>query len=605
MYSRPSQSTTITRLGGGLNTNYKENTFDISDQVTLIHGRHLLHFGGEVIIFRADSTAWGNIYGARPRLHRRLHRRQQHRIARLQTGSSYADFLLGYAQNWDATVSPEYGGRLKNPGVFIQDDFKVSPKLTLNLGLRWEGNTGWSEVNNNVRSFDPNVINPATNQPGAMWYGVTAANGRTSLQKPVWNNWLPRLGFAYLLGTKTTIRAGFGVYTFPWNVDSYGGGLGQAFTNTGNETDSTGNVAPVVLLSSDGNTNYQGAKGAAINTLYGRRPPTPEAYNGLAVSFYQYTLPSPFLRSWNLTIQRQLRENLVLDLGYIGSNQSHLPFSTDLNQVPENRLGPNDAAFRPFPFQSVTGNSSDGIANYHGFQTGLTRRYANGLMFNVNYTWSHMMSNQDSSGWGTQQGDTPYQRAYDPMANYGPSNFDIRHMFKANASYDLPFGRGRRFVNTNKPLDAAIGGWTLFGGFVAQGGSPFTPRMLVNNSYSLSSNALWYPNVVGDPTAVAGGQNIDSWFNVNAFAAPTPGTFGNMGRNVVYGPRLTSINMSLHKMFKFTERYSLDFSANATNIINHPSFALPDKSIGPGHIGRISATSVGSRQMELVAKFRF
>jgi hypothetical protein len=592
-------------LGGGLNTNYKENTFDISDQVTLIRGRHLLHFGGAIVIFRADSTAWGNVYGANLGFTGVYTAGGNTGSLASTTGSSYADFLLGYAQNWSATVSPEYGGRLKNPGVFVQDDFKVSPKLTLNLGLRWEGNTGWSEVNGNVRSFDPNVINPATGKPGAMWFGKTEANGRTSLQKPVWKNWMPRVGFAYLLGTKTTVRGGFGLYTFPWNVDAFGGGLGQASSSTGNLTDSTNNVAPVVLLSSDGNTNYQGSKGASINSLYGQRPLKPEAYNGLAVGFYQYRIPSPLLRSWNLTIQRQLTDDLVFDVGYIGSNQSHLAFTTDLNQVPEDKLGPNDAIFRPYPFQSVTGNQSSGIVNYHAFQTGLTRRFSRGLLFNFNYTWSRMMSNQDSSGWGSQQGDTPYQRAYDPMANYGPSNFDVRHMFKGHVSYDLPWGRGRRFANANSIADTAIGGWTLFGDFVVQGGSPFTPRMLVNNSYSQSSNALWYPNVVGDPTAVPGGQNIDSWFNVNAFAAPTPGTFGNMGRNVVYGPGLTSINMSLHKIFKFTERFNLDFSANATNIVNHPSFAQPDKSIGAGRIGRISATSVGARQMELVAKFRF
>src|ERR1051326_780825 len=127
--------------------------------------------------------------------------------------------------------------------------------------------------------------------------------------------------------------------------------------------------------------------------------------------------------------------------------------------------------------------------------------------------------------------------------------------------------------------------------------------MQVNNSFALSG--LWYPNVLGDPTSVAGGQNINSWFNVGSFAAPTPGTFGNMGRNIVYGPRLTSINLSLHKTYKFTERLNLDFSANAANVVNHPSFAQPDKSIGPGHIGRITATSVCARQMELVAKFRF
>jgi hypothetical protein len=223
----------------------------------------------------------------------------------------------------------------------------------------------------------------------------------------------------------------------------------------------------------------------------------------------------------------------------------------------------------------------------------------------VNYTWSHMLSNQDSSGWGSLQGATPYQRAYAPMANYGPSNFDVRHMFKAYAAYDLPFGRGRQFANTSKALDAAIGGWKLFGDFVAQSGSPFTPSMATNNSYALSSNALWYPNVVGDPTAAAGGQTIDSWFSVNAFAAPTPGTFGNMGRNIVYGPKLSAVNMSLIKTFTFTERIKLDFSASATNVLNHPSFALPDKLIGPGHRGQITGVSVGARQMELVAKIRF
>jgi hypothetical protein len=361
----------------------------------------------------------------------------------------------------------------------------------------------------------------------------------------------------------------------------------------------------VVILSSDGNTNYQGSKGAAINTLYRRAPTTPEAYNGQAVGFNQYTSPAPLLRSWNLTIQRQLSSSMMAEFGYVGSNQSHLPFTRDLNQVPESLLGPNDAAFRPYKFQSLNGYTTEGVANYNAFQAGLTRRMFAGIMFNVNYTWSHMLSNQDSSGWGSLQGATPYQRSYDPMANYGNSNFDIRHMLKAHGSYDLPFGRGKKFANNSKPLDYAIGGWTLFADFITQGGSPFTPSMQVNNSYALSSNNLWFPNLVGDPKAVSGRQSIDSWFNVNAFAAPTPGTFGNMGRNIVFGPRLSAINASLHKIFKFTERLNLDFSANATNLINHPSFALPDKLIGPGHVGRISGTSVGARQMELVAKFRF
>ena len=587
--------------------NYKENNFDISDQVTLIHGRHILHFGGEMLIFRADSTAWGSINSANLGFTGVYTAGSNVGSLASTSGVAYADFLLGFAKSWSASVSPEYGGRLKNPGLFVQDDFKVNPKLTLNLGLRWEGNTGWSDVNGNERSFDPNIINPATNTPGAMWYAITHANGRTTLQKPVWNNWLPRFGFAYLLGTKTTIRGGFGMYTFPWNVDTYASaGLGNAFTASGNETDSTNNAQPVVLLSSDGNTNYQGAKGAAINSLFRRAPTTPEAYNGQAVGFNQYTSPVPLLKSWNVTVQRQITGNMIVDVGYIGSHGSHLAFVTDLNQVPANKLGPNDAASRPYPqFQGLNGYTTQGISNYHALQAEITRRMSNGFTFNFNYTWSHMLDNQDSSGWGSLQGATPYQIAYAPMANYGPSNFDIRHMFKGSVGYQLPFGRGRIFANNSRILDETIGGWQLFGEFVSQTGSPFTPYMATNNSYSLSTNNLWFPNVVGNPTAVAGGQNINSWFNVNAFAAPAPGTFGNMGRNIVYGPSLNAVNMSLHKVFAITERVKLDFSANATNVLNHPSFALPDKLIGPGHFGQITGTSVGARQMELIAKVRF
>ena len=494
-------------LGGGLKTKYKEKRFDISDQLTLIRGRHLLHFGGEAVIFRADSTAWGNIYGANVGFSGVYTAGSNTGSLASTTGSSYADFLLGYVQNWSAVVSPEYGGRLKNSGVFVQDDFKVTPKLTLNLGLRWEGNTGWSEVYGNARSFDPNVINPATNAPASMWYAITHANGRNRLQKGVWNNWLPRFGFAYLLGTKTMIRGGFGMYTFPWNVDTT-----AAVWAMLSPAAATRRIPPATCsrwsssrLTETPITRERRARPSMRS--YGRyhHAGSLQRAGGRLQSVHLAVTAPQILE---LHHSAAMNGSTVLDVGYVGSNQSHLPFTTDLNQVPENKLGPNDAAFRPYPFQTISGNTTDGISNYHAFQTGITRRFTRGLMFNFNYTWSHMLTNQDSSGGGSLQGATPYQRAYDPMANYGPSNFDIRHMFKGHMSYDLPFGRGRRFADTNKALDLAIGGWTLFGDFVAQGGSPFTPSMLVNNSYSLSSNALWYPNVVGDPTAVAARASI-------------------------------------------------------------------------------------------------
>jgi hypothetical protein len=437
-----------------------------------------------------------------------------------------------------------------------------------------------------------------------MWYGITAANGRTALQKSQYNNWLPRIGVAYLVGSRTTVRGGFGLYTFPWNVDTYGSnGLGNAFTSSGNLADNTNNVYPVVILSSDGNTNYQGPGGASINSKFLRAATTPDAYNGQAVGFQQYDSPVPRLYSWNFTVQRQVTETLIVEVGYVGSHQENLPFLTDLNQVPQDKLGPNDAQYRPYPFQTISGSAIQGRSNYHSLQASVSQRMRGGLSFNFNYTWSHMLSNQDSSGRGTMMGTQTYQSAYYPEVNYGASNFDVRQAFKGNVIYDLPLGRGRKYANQNAVADKLIGGWTLSGTLVEQTGSPFTPVMATNNSYSQSSNASWYPNIVGNP--VFDNPTINGWFNVNAFAAPSPGTFGNMGRNIVYGPGQFNLGTTLRKSFAIREGLRFDLSGNATNVLNHPSFAQPDRLIGPGHVARITGVRVGSRQVEIVLKLIF
>lgn len=597
--------TNIYGLAGGnpSHANYQQNQYDISEAMTLIRGRHSLRFGANLLKMIADSTAWGNINGATLGFTGVYTAGSNSGSLASTTGVPYADFLLGYAQNWSAAVSPQYAGRLWSTAAFIQDDFKVSPKLTLNLGMRWMGTTGFSDRDGNVRSFDPTIPNPATGRPGAMWYGTTAANGRTALQKSQWNNWMPRVGFAYLPNQKTTVRGGFGLYTFPWNVDTYGGGLGNAFTSSGNLTDSTNNVQPVVILSSDGNTNYQGSRGASINSRFQRAPTAPESYNGQSVGFQQFNSPVPLLYSWNFTIQRQFASSMMAEISYVGSQQKNLPFTTDLNQVPEDKLGPTSAQFRPYPFQSITGTIPEGTSNYNSLQMSVTQRFQSGLTFNFNYTWAHMLSNQESSAQGQQAGTIVYQRAYNPDANYGNSNFDVRHAFKGYTVYELPFGRGRAHLNQNKLADAVIGGWRLSGSVVAQSGSPFAPIMAVNNSFSLSTNNSWYPNVVGNP--VLDNPTIDRWFNVGAFAAPTPGTFGNMGRNIVNGPGLFTVNMSLAKTFTIKEGFFFDLTGNATNALNHPAFGLPDRLIGPGRVGNITSTRVPSRQIEIVFKLRF
>jgi hypothetical protein len=597
----------IYTLGSGVHANYKENVFDLSDVVTMIRGRHVLHFGGDLIAFRADSTAWGNIVSAALGYTGVYTTGSNSGPLASSTGSPYADFLLGYTQNWAASYSPEYGGRLKDPAVFVQDDWKFTPKLTVNLGLRWDGRTGWSDSTKNERSFDPSITNPATNAPGAMWYAKTHTNGRTQLQANQWNYWFPRIGFAYQLGTKMTVRSGFGLYTFPWNVDNYAACcLGNASSNSGNETDSTGSVAPVVLLSSDGNTNYQGAKGASVNSRYVLAPTAPESYNGQAVSYMKFDQPLPVLSSWNLVVQRQLTGDMMVEVAYVGSHAHNLLFNTDLNQVPASKLGPTDAGSRPYPeYQAISGFTTQGLSDYHSFQAQVERRLSKGLMFNFNYTWSHMTDNQDSSGWGSKEGTTVWQNAYVPSANHGAANFDVRQMFKAYGIYDLPFGHGRKFLNNNKGLDEAIGGWTLSATWLGQGGNPFTPYMLVNNSYASTgaSGFQWYPNQVGNPKA--SGRGINGWFNANAFQSPSAGTLGNMHRNSVYGPGVHVMNASIRKTFPIWERVAFDFSANATNFLNHPSFGQPDPIIGPNHTATIRSVTQGGRNIELIGKLRF
>lgn len=601
-------------LSPSTNGYYTSNVLTPSDAVTLVLGRHDIHFGGEDLIYRSDSTQ-GNLtaYGAvNPAALAftgvyTAGSNQSGNPLTTTTGSPYADFLLGYVNSWSALVSPEFGAREKTPQLFAQDDWKFNQNLTLNLGVRWAGTTGWSDIKGNVDSFDPTVTNPATNKPGAMWYATTHANGRTHLQKAIWDEFMPRLGFAYALGAKTTIRGGWGIYTFPWSYDDYGLGLGYAFASSGSEADNTGGVQPVAFLKGTGNENPQGSAGASINSRYVTAPTGPDSYNGQGVSYQQYDNPFVQLQQWNLTVQRELASNLMGQLSYIGSHGGNELYLTDINQVPQSKLGPNDAASRPYPeFQTISGNTPNAISNYHSLQAVITQRMTEGLQFSFNYVWSKFLDDQDTAGWNLVQGNEPFQNAYVPSSNYGPSNFDVRHAFKGEVVYQLPFGKGRHFLNNSAALDEAIGGWEISETNVIQTGSPFTATMATNLSDSLSSNASQYPNLVGNPKASGSSGKLTEWFNVAAFASPGAAAFGNARRNSLYGPGLKAFNLALHKVFPiYKERTTLDLSINAQNFPNHPSFGLPDSSIGPGHTAQIFSTTVGGRSIQWVAKLRF
>jgi hypothetical protein len=604
------------QLTSAINAVYKEHVYDPSDVVTLIRGKHIFHFGGEFLFFRDNSTAWGNTNGG-TMSHTGAFTQETPGLS--STGLSYADFLLGQTQSWSAGVTPEFGGRIRLPQLFVQDDFKLTPNLTLNLGVRYQIQSGWGEVKGNMKAFDPTVQNPTSGTMGAMWYGSTHANGRTTLQAPVYNTFLPRVGFSWSPKPNTVIRGGFGLYAYNWSLDTYGGGMGGAFGSSGSVSDQTSGVTPVLILSSSG-----------ASLPYIAASTNPSAFNNTGVTANMYHTPVGGSYQWNVQGQRQINNNLVASLAYVASHGHDLPFPVDVNQIHEGNLGPNDVAlgFRPYPqYQGVSESTNNGLSNYNSLQATIDKRMSSGLDFDFNYTWSHFLDNMDSSGWGSRAGTQPYQNAYNPAANYSNSNFDVRNAFKGSAIYQLPFGKGRAFLNNNRFLDEIVGGWQGTGTIVLLGGQPFTVTMKTNNSYAQAGS--WYPNLVGNPHLTSRGpfHGTNQWFNEAAFAQPANGTFGTFKRNTLYGPGLDRVNFSLGKTFAIWENVGLQIRADANNLFNHPSFGLPGpgtplqlsvcadttsagcvgSSIGAVATGTstIRSTTVGGRTMQLGARLTF
>src|SRR5581483_3889026 len=366
---------------------------------------------------------------------------------------------------------------------------------------------------------------------------------------------LPRVGFSWAPRNNWVVRGGFGIYSYNWSIDTYDGGAEGFGTNSTGSLSETDQVHPVFLLS-DPNPplNYVTASH------------DPGAYNGQSVNYYPYHTPVAKNYQWSFSIQRQLPGSMVAEIAYVGSHGTNLSFPVDINQVPADKLAEsvatgNGQSLRPYPqFQTINGNTFNAISNYDSLQLSLTNRFTHGFQFNLNYTWSKMLDEQDSSGWGSRDGGQVYQDAYNPRLNYALSNFDIPQMFKGDVVYQLPFGKVRAFLNNNAFVDAVIGGWQASTIFVLESGKPFTPTVgTADNSGALAGT--WYPNLIGNPHV--SNQNINEWFNPctllpdgttypvgcsnPAWAIPPSGTFGTAGRNILRGPGLVGVDFSMGK----------------------------------------------------------
>ncbi|MGA3129540.1 MAG: carboxypeptidase regulatory-like domain-containing protein [Terracidiphilus sp.] len=629
-------------LGPATNAIYKEMTFDPSDVVTMIRGNHVLHFGGELAFYRDDSTAWGNLHSGEFTYSGQY--TQQWALSNANcptgtpaadtcaapntaTGSSYADFLLGYAQKWDAQNTPEFGARLKKPQMFVQDDWKARRNLTVNLGLRYEISHGYSEVKGNEASFDPTVTN-TDGTLGAMWYGETHANGRTAMEANVFSTFMPRLGFSWQAIPKTTVRGGYGLYSYNFSLDNYASGMGSSVSSFGSYTDVSNGIYPVTKFNGTG-TIFPLGGGPAGPLPYTAASTSPGRFNGSSTPAYsEFHTPVPKAEQWNFGVERELSTDYVVTLFYVGSHGFNLTMPTDLNAVPESKLSSNDAAARPYSnFTNITGNLYNAVSNYHSLQVAVTKRMSHGFSTSFNYTWSHMLDDMDSSGWGSHAGFQGWQHATSltqnlTSLNYGPSNFDQRQALKGYVVYQLPFGKGKAFMNNNAITDAVLGGWQFAGTMLELAGNPFQPTVPNGGQllYNLAGNSTQYPNrVSGVSLTPQGGKSWQHWFNEGAFSQAAVGAFGDAQRNPVVGPGINNFTLSGGKELSIWEQVKFSLRCDATNVFNHPSFSAVPGGSGNGNFGltggsagapftgtsQLSNTSVGGRAVELSGRISF
>jgi len=307
-------------------------------------------------------------------------------------------------------------------------------------------------------------------------------------------------------------------------------------------------------------------------------------------------------------------------LGYVGNTGINMIFPHDINQVPVSELSANDTAFMPYQlYQGIAGNTNNASSNYNALQAILTKRMSYGLSLSVNYGWSHFLNDMDGSGWANRDGNLAVQNGYVPRQNYGASNFDVRQAFRGYAIYQLPFGRGKMFMNNNVIADEVLGGWEASSTFIAESGNPVLivvdsqasndnansePKGIVGGLTDSGSQVL-YPNLTGNYKDMGG---IKHWYDISAFSVPPAYTFGTFGRNVLRGPDMTNVNFALGKSFNLWPERGVKFQirASADNVLNHPSFGQPGRNVGySADSSAITSTTINGRDLEFYGRLSF
>jgi hypothetical protein len=554
---------------------------------SLSRGAHFIKFGGEFLHVQTRINDLNATIG-RMNFENRF------------TNRAVGDLLLGLPSQLALTSYTVMDQGQDMQFYFVQDDYRVSSKLTANVGIRYEYATPPRERDNQFANFDP-----AT---GTMIFATDGDVFDRALIHPDRNNFAPRIGFAYSPASRWVVRGGYGVFYTHTVRQGREGLLG---------------FNPPYLVDNLLQTGVTGAAAIASAAPF-------RLVNGYPSGLLDPTTLSPtisrraqdanqrtpYIQQYNIGVQYELMSDVVLDVAYVGNKGTKLNGFRNLNQraVITNADGSQSAGDKPYPaFGDIQWMENRVSSTYKSLQLRLEKRFTNGLTGNVSYTLGEALSGApdhiSTSGGGAGIDTGVFREPQDGnnlRAEYGPTEFDVRHRFVASYIWELPFGRGRHWGNGwNRAMDLAFGGWQVTGIHVLQSGLALTATLSGANVVSLGGERRARPNLVGDPELPESERTLARWFNTDAFAAFTvPQAFGNAGVGIMRGPGVANFDFSLAKNFQVTDRRYFQFRTEIFNAFNHPNFGPPNIARDSSGFGQI-LSAAPARIIQFGVKFYF
>ncbi|MCU1324276.1 MAG: TonB-dependent receptor, plug [Acidobacteriaceae bacterium] len=579
---------------------YPVTVYQLVDNLSQSLGRHTLKYGVEVRRSMDHevslSTASGSFtFATQP----------TGLPGNTSTGNGLASLLVGFPTAFGAAQTEPVTRVSWYLAGFLQDDWSVTPRLTLNLGVRWETDTPIKDENNRMNSFDATAINPVSGTPGVVKF--LGVNGyRTTPYNGDYNNFAPRFGFSYQpfgLGS-TVVRGGAGIF-FAHPFDSgqpNAAALGYSLSASLSTPDN-GITAPFYLA--NGVPNVSNA-GAPLNDSYGAVPVGSAATT--AVSYFDPKKRTGYTTQFNLDVEQRLPGQFVLEVSGLGSVAHKLAGATQqINQINPSILSAAHSSQkdRPFPqfgnVSVVVPTNSD--SNYFAAMTRISQRFSNGFNLNATYTFAKFLNNsfEGGSSFGADGG--AYSNYYDRASDYGPSSNDIRHQFVFSSVYELPFGPRRAFLSHGIAA-YVVGGWTIGNVTRIYSGAPFTVTTNTNNTNAFSSG-LQRANIIGDPYLPASQRGAgQQWLNGAAFAQPANYSFGTQRRNSLRGPGFGTLDFSLIRAVSFGEGRYLQLRGEVFNALNHTNLTTPSAAYGSSTFGTITS-AYAARQLQVGARIVF